>query len=119
MAAWLLPRLPDGTRIVASPARRTRQTAAALGQPVETLAALAPGASAEALLAGCGWDPLAPGCVLAVGHQPTLGEVASRLLGMRGAASVRKGAIWWLSGREREGSPVVLTACLPPALLPG
>jgi hypothetical protein len=41
----------------------------------------------------------------------------AELLGICGAVPVRKGAIWWFTGRDREGSPVVLTACLPPALL--
>ncbi|NBU58414.1 MAG: histidine phosphatase family protein [Betaproteobacteria bacterium] len=117
MAAWLRPRLPEGTRILASPARRTQQTAAALSKRIETLEALAPGASAEALLAACGWTATGSGSVVVVGHQPTLGEVARRLLGICGAVPVRKGAIWWFTGRDREGSPVVLTACLPPALL--
>ncbi|MBU3694451.1 MAG: histidine phosphatase family protein [Rhodocyclaceae bacterium] len=117
MARWLRDRLPDGTRVVASPARRTQQTATALHRRFETLEALAPGASARQVLEACGWAPTGPGSVLVVGHQPTLGEVAGLLLGMRGGVPVRKGAIWWLTGRAREGSPVVLTACLSPALL--
>ncbi len=117
MAAWLRTHLPEGTRILASPAQRTRQTALALSKRFETVEALAPGASAESVLEACGWSAAASGSVLVVGHQPTLGEVAARLLGMRGAVAVRKGAIWWLTGRAREGSPVVLTACLPPAML--
>lgn len=117
MAAWLRPRLPDDTRILVSPARRTQETAAALTKHGETLEALAPGAGADALLKACAWSPAGAGSVLVVGHQPTLGEVAGRLLGMTGAVPVRKGAIWWLTGRSRNGSPVVLTACLPPNLL--
>ena len=117
MAAWLRPRLPDDTRIVVSPAKRTQQTALALSKRFETLEALAPGATVDAVLAACEWDAGGSGSVLVVGHQPTLGEVAGRLLGMRGAVPVRKGAIWWLTSRSREGSPVVLTACLPPAML--
>jgi phosphohistidine phosphatase len=117
MAAWLRKHLPEHTRVMASPARRTRQTALALSDSFETVESLAPGASTEAVLEACGWSAAAPGSVLVVGHQPTLGEVAARLLGIRGAVAVRKGAIWWLTGRAREGSPVVLTACLPPAMV--
>jgi len=117
MASWLRQHLPDDTRIIASPAKRARQTALALSKRFNTIEALAPGASAEAVLEACGWSAATPGSVLVVGHQPTLGEVAARLLGIRGAVAVRKGAIWWLTGRAREGSPVVLTACLPPSML--
>jgi phosphohistidine phosphatase len=39
-----------------------------------------------------------------VGHQPTLGEVAAQLLRSgTGGVSVRKGAVWWFSSRERDG----------------
>ena len=79
MADWLTPRLPPDVRILASPAVRTRQTAQALGREVEIDESLAPGASAEAVLAAAGWpDAVHP--VLIVGHQPTLGRVAARLL---------------------------------------
>jgi len=117
VATWLRTHLPDDTRILVSPARRTQQTARALSKQFETVAALSPGASVGDVLAACRWSGAAQGSVLVVGHQPTLGEVAAHLLGIRGAVAVRKGAIWWLTGRAREGSPVVLTACLPPSML--
>ena len=47
MAVWLEARLPADCRILASPARRTQETAAALGRTFETSDAIAPGASAE------------------------------------------------------------------------
>ena len=65
--------------------------------------ALATGSYPEKLLREAGW-PQASGNVLAVGHQPTLGEVAALLLrGEGGDVSIRKGAIWWFVAREREG----------------
>ncbi len=117
MAEWLRIRLPDDTRILVSPARRTQQTAQALSKRFETADALAPGASVADVLGACAWSGSATGSVLVVGHQPTLGEVAAQLLGIRGAVAVRKGAIWWLTGRAREGSSVILTACLPPSMV--
>lgn len=117
MAAWLKPRLPDGTQVLASPARRAKQTAAALTKRFKTVDALAPEATPEAILEACGWSPVGDGCVLVAGHQPTLGRVAGHLLGIQGTVAVRKGAIWWLTGRAREGSPVVLTACLSPDMI--
>jgi len=65
--------------------------------------AIGTGTSAERLLREAGW-PTAPRNVLVVGHQPTLGEVAARLLrSSEGGVSVRKGAVWWFSTRERDG----------------
>ncbi|MEO5844503.1 MAG: histidine phosphatase family protein [Caldimonas sp.] len=96
MAAWLGPRLPPGVRILASPARRCQQTVAALALPATTVEAIAPGASAEALLLATGW-PGGTGAVLIVGHQPTLGEAATRALGEpAGGRSIAKGAVCWL-----------------------
>ena len=47
--------------------------------------------------------------MLIVGHQPTLGEVASLLLaGEEAYWSIKKGAVWWLSDRDRDGSAAVL-----------
>jgi len=51
MADWLNPRLPPDIRILSSPASRTLQTAQALGRDYEVVPELAPGASAEEVLA--------------------------------------------------------------------
>ncbi len=115
MADWLNPRLPQDIRILASPATRTLQTAQALGRYYDREPALAPGARAETVLAAAGW-PHAPAPVLLVGHQPTLGRVAMRLLtGQMGDLAIKKGAIWWFQGRERAGElQVVLRAVAAP-----
>lgn len=103
MAHWLHAHLEGEWRIVVSPARRTLQTVAPLERPFEVSDALATGSYPEKLLREAGW-PRAGGNVLAVGHQPTLGEVAALLLrGEGGDVSIRKGAIWWFVTREREG----------------
>jgi phosphohistidine phosphatase len=104
MAEWLDRRLPRPTRILVSPALRTQQTAQALQRPFKTVAALAPGRSAQELLAAARW-PTSDELVLIVGHQPTLGIVAARLLaGSDQAWSVKKAAVWWLARRDREGA---------------
>ena len=118
IAAWLEPRLPDTTRILVSPAARTQQTALALGRKFKTVDEIAPGASAESVLAAAGWpDSREP--VLVVGHQPTLGEVAAMLLaGDQASWSIRKGAVWWLSNRTRDGdSGVLLKVAIGPDLV--
>ena len=57
--------------------------------------------------------------VLVVGHQPTLGMVVARLLADADLSwSVKKGAVWWLRYRERDGDrQVVLQAVQSPDLL--
>jgi len=103
MAAWLNQRMADTTRVLVSPARRTQQTAKALDRAFKTVPALAPDASVDELFeaARC---PDAKDPVLIVGHQPTLGMVAARLLAGHDLPwTIRKGAVWWLRGRERDG----------------
>lgn len=118
MAAWLKPRLPADIRILVSPTQRTQQTAAALGMDFTTLEEIAPGASPHELLAAANW-PQGERSVLIVGHQPTLGEVAALLLaGQNAGWGVKKGAVWWLSGRSRgDMSECVLHAMMAPELL--
>jgi len=115
VAAWLDGHLPDTTRILASPADRAQQTALALKRKFRTADELAPGATASAVLAVAAW-PDARESVLIVGHQPTLGEVASLLLAREELPwSIRKGAVWWLSNRVRDGvSAVVLKGVIGP-----
>ena len=122
MAEWLNRFLPDSTRILCSPALRCRQTADALGRKVRVVDALVPGASHTQALAAARWpDSREP--VLLVGHQPMLGQVAAYL--MAGASTldappwaVRKGAVWWLRHRERDGlAEVVLVSVRTPEKL--
>ena len=117
MAAWLDRQLPEGTRILASPAVRTEQTVRALGRKYRLCDELRPGASPEQLLQLVGW-PLAKAPVLVVGHQPTLGLTAQRLLAMQTPCAIKKGAVWWLRHRIRDGEPqVVLVAVQNPQML--
>ncbi len=118
VAAWLNRQLPASTRVLVSPARRAQQTAAALDRKFKTLPALAPDADVPSLLHAVRW-PDAREPVLVVGHQPTLGLAAAYLLsGQPQAWAVRKGGVWWLRAREREGAlQVVLHAVVGPELL--
>ena len=118
MAAWLTKHLAADTRILVSPALRTQQTALALSDQFITLDALAPGASAQAILDAAEW-PRVGGSVLIVGHQPSLGEVAAKLLGSAEPYfSVKKGAVWWLQNRKHGNvAELVLKSVLNPDML--
>ena len=115
MAAWLDRQLPDRARILVSPARRTVQTASALSRKARQHEELLPGATPAALLQLAAW-PEARAPVLIVGHQPSLGQTIAQLLGLtEPECAVKKGAVWWLQSREREGAlqTVVLTVQTP------
>ncbi|OHC80082.1 MAG: phosphohistidine phosphatase SixA [Rhodoferax sp. RIFCSPLOWO2_12_FULL_60_11] len=118
MANWLDRQLPEGTRILVSPARRCEQTAQALGRKYKLREELAPGASADQLLALVQW-PLAKGTVLVVGHQPTLGQTIAQLLGLSATeCTVKKGAVWWLRNRQRDAqSQTVVVAVQSPEVM--
>ncbi len=118
MAAWLDRQLPDSARIWVSPARRTEQTAHALERKFRLSPTLGPLGTSTQLLELVQW-PHAKGCVLVVGHQPTLGQTISSLLGLSASeCAVKKGALWWLRYREREaGAQTVVVTVQSPEVL--
>lgn len=118
VSAWLVARLPGRYTVLASPARRARETADALGSRYRIVERLAPGAAPGDILEACGW-PSHKGAVVVVGHQPDLGRVAALLVaGAEADWSVKKGGLWWLSNRERGGeTQVVVRAVLAPDLI--
>jgi phosphohistidine phosphatase len=108
MAEWLDRHLPATTRILSSPADRAQQTAQALKRKFKVVDDLVPGATVSAVLDAAGW-PDAREAVLVVGHQPTLGEVAAFLMTDQQLGwSVRKGGVWWLSNRVRDGVATIV-----------
>jgi phosphohistidine phosphatase len=119
MAAFLRARLPENSRILVSPAKRTQETAQALTKNFITDPTLAPGTSPQAILKASDWNETDGGCVLIVGHQPTLGEVAALLMADKPDYwSIKKCAVWWFSRREREGdSETTLRLVIAPDFL--
>ena len=114
VAAWLRPRLPEDCVILASPAKRAQQTADALERPYSTDKRIGVQAHVADLIAASEW-PKHHGTVVVVGHQPTLGQVAARLLSGEGADwAIRKGALWWFSSRAGD---TILRAVVSPDLL--
>ena len=117
MAAWLNQRLPADAMVLVSPALRAQQTAAALKRTFTTSEALGTGTDAQSLLAAVG-RPRAEGTTLVVGHQPTLGQVASLLLsGAEAELSIKKGAVWWLTVHRGRKALATLKAVMTPDML--
>jgi phosphohistidine phosphatase len=121
IAEWLHAQLPDSAKVLVSPATRAQQTALALAdvshRKFRTVDEIAPGASMRDVLDAADW-PRAKVPVVIVGHQPTLGHVASFLLaGEVQDWAVKKAGVWWLSSRERDGEEqIVLRAVISPDL---
>lgn len=103
VGAWLDRQLGDTARILVSPALRCEQTALNLGRKFKVCDKLAPDGSPDDVLALAQW-PNNKFPVLVIGHQPMLGQVAAQLLGLAHAdVSIRKGGLWWLRHRVRDG----------------
>ena len=118
MSQWLDRQLPDGIRVMSSPAVRCEQTVKALGRKVKYKSELLPNANLDDLLVTAGW-PDSKMSVLIVGHQPVLGRAVAYLLGLPdGECSVRKGAVWWLRSRVRDGdTQTIVVSVQTPELL--
>jgi phosphohistidine phosphatase len=73
VAQWLDRQLPDGVRILSSPARRCEQTVLPLGRKYKVRNELSPDGTPEHLLELVQW-PDSRQTFLVVGHQPYLGS---------------------------------------------
>lgn len=118
MAEWLDRNLPNTCKILVSPTKRTVQTAEALGRKFKIHPGLAPNATAEGILAVANW-PEGREPVLIVGHQPTLGQVASLVLtGTVQDWTIRKSAALWIGQKDRGDTATnFLKAVMAPDLL--
>jgi phosphohistidine phosphatase len=113
MGDWLASQLPEGCKVLVSPATRTLQTVEPLGRKFKVVSALAPGAAPEDILRAANW-PDSREAVLVVGHQPTLGQVAALLLsGQPQMWDMKKASAWWLVQREpKDAESVYLKAVM-------
>jgi len=107
MAKWLNQHLPANTEVFCSPAIRCLQTAAALQAlssiNVEVVNYLSVDSTPEIIASKITNDDSSK-TILIIGHQPNLGALITKLLGMNeSACAVKKGAVWWLRQRVNEG----------------
>lgn len=109
IAEWLKERLPENTLIIVSPAQRTQQTATTLGRRFLTDENVGLSATAKGVLSVADW-PNVEGAVVIIGHQPTLGEVATLLVSDDPMAlSFQTGELKWFSSTDKDG---VITSVL-------
>jgi phosphohistidine phosphatase len=118
MAEWLGSQLPENCRILVSPARRTVQTAEALGRKFKIVPEVAPDADPRAVLKAANW-PQGKETVLVVGHQPTLGQVAALLQsGVPNYWEIKKANAWWFTQRDPDDAgSLILKAVMSPNLV--
>jgi phosphohistidine phosphatase len=118
MAEWLGSQLPEGCRILVSPAVRALQTAEALGRKYKVVPQLAPDVGPQDVLRAANW-PNAKEPVLVVGHQPTLGQVAAFLVsGKAQDWEIKKAGAWWIVQREpQDPDSLYLKAVMSPDII--
>jgi phosphohistidine phosphatase len=107
MAKWLNQHLPPNTEILCSPAKRCLETAEALQNFSRLEIKIADFLSVDSTVEQIA-KKITNGdstkTILVVGHQPNLGMLIAKLLGMNESACVvKKGAVWWLRQREVNG----------------
>ncbi|WP_242447310.1 SixA phosphatase family protein [Nitrosomonas supralitoralis] len=115
MSDWLRSRLPGNTKVIVSPTQRTQQTAMALRSDFITETKIGPGANVRDILAVADW-PNVQGAIVIVGHQPTLGNVASYLIpDIPAGLSMKKGSVWWIRYQKNENrfEPVLYSVIYP------
>ncbi|MDP1658995.1 MAG: phosphohistidine phosphatase, partial [Methylotenera sp.] len=104
---WLNQHLPPTTEILCSPARRCLETAEALYNISQHEIKIADFLSVEGTVEQIAKKIInddSSKTILVIGHQPNLGLLISKLLGMNeNACVVKKGAVWWLRQREVNG----------------
>ena len=111
IAKWLNEYLPENTEILCSPARRCIETVNALNdatqhkckREIKVADFLGTDNSVELITKNLSNDNGSQ-TILVVGHQPNLGVLIAKLLGMQQSAVVKKGAVWWLRQRLVDGA---------------
>lgn len=109
MAKWLNQHLPANTEVLCSPALRCLQTVDELKSlnnvEIKVVEFLSVDHSVESIAKKI-IDNDVNKTILLVGHQPNLGLLIGKLLGMNDVACVvKKGAVWWLRQRFTDEAP--------------
>jgi phosphohistidine phosphatase len=99
--------LPDGAKVLCSPTVRTQQTVLPLGRKFKLRDEISPQGTVEHALELAQW-PTAKATMVMVSHQPLIGQLVSHLLGLpEHEMMIKKGSVWWLRYKLKEGIPQV------------
>ena len=117
VGAWLDAQLPEGCRVLVSPAVRCLQTADALGRRYTIHEALNTESTPERMLEACGWPGHRFPAVL-VGHQPHLGQLAALILaGASQPWKIRKAGVFWIKGSDAEDNLPFIRLAIGPEMI--
>lgn len=106
LANWLKQHLPADAIVLCSPARRCQETVAALGEinniDIKNAEFLGVNGTVQRIVTELAALDSSK-TILLVGHQPNLGLLIAKLLGIQESACVvKKGAVWWLRQRTAD-----------------
>jgi len=108
MAKWLNVHLPSNTKVLCSPAKRCLETAIFLQQLNNHELNVADFLSADSTVENIANNVInddSAKTLLIVGHQPNLGLLIAKLLGMNeNSCVVKKCTVWWLKQRHSNGA---------------
>lgn len=111
---FLLKELPKDFRVLSSPLVRAKETVAYLLKDIEVVSELEPTSSPVEfikLIQTFKEDEV----IVASGHQPLIGAIAGKILGVNESLKTKKAQFWWFKGgsvRELE-----LFALIPSSLI--
>ncbi len=114
VAKFLLKRISKKYRVLSSPLVRAKESASFFLKEVEILDELKPDSTAESFLRAISkLDD--EETVICVGHQPLVGEIAGKILGLNYSLKTKKAGVWWFKGNPPKG--LELFSALNPSIL--
>lgn len=97
VAKFLLKRIDKKFRVCSSPLVRAKETASFLGKEIEILDELEPNSTPESFLKAVSrFDD--EETIICVGHQPLIGAIAGKILGVSYSLKTKKAGLWWFKG---------------------
>lgn len=97
VAKFLKKKLSKDFKVFSSPLVRAKETASFFLKEIEILAELEPTSTPESFLreiSKFGEDET----LVCVGHQPLIGAIAGKILGLNYSLKTKKAGVWWFKG---------------------
>jgi phosphohistidine phosphatase len=97
IAKFLIKRISSKFKVYSSPLVRAKETASFLGKDIEILDELEPNSTPESFLRAISKFEDEE-TVVCVGHQPLIGAIAGKILGLNYSLKTKKAGVWWFKG---------------------